>query len=61
MVEHSQRITNVAYYCLHKLHMRPSEFVSIPEREKAFIIAAIEIKAENDKKEKDRIRNRGGK
>lgn len=31
-----------AYYCLHKFHKFPSEFLNLPIREKAFIIAAIE-------------------
>ncbi len=37
-----------AYYCLHKFHKFPSEFLNLPIREKAFVIAAIGeyIKAE---------------
>lgn len=41
---------NIAYYCLHKLHILPSQYIELDKQEKAFIIAAIQIKAENDKK-----------
>ena len=43
---------NYAYYALHKLHILPSVFLEMDEQEKAFVIAAIKIKVENDKKEK---------
>jgi len=36
--------------------MKPSEYDSLPTREKAFIIASIQIKLENDKKEQKRVR-----
>lgn len=37
-----------AYYALHKLHIRPREFIEMDMREKAFVIAAIDerVKAE---------------
>lgn len=47
-------MANYAYYALHKLHVLPSVFLEMDEQEKAFIIAAIDIKIENDKKEKKR-------
>ncbi len=37
---------NVAYYCLHELHLLPSQFLALPRRERAFILAAIEVRAE---------------
>jgi hypothetical protein len=41
----------VAYYCLHELHIIPSVFEKLERRERAFIVAAIEvrIKAEKEK------------
>lgn len=41
-----------AYYALHKLCIRPSEWINMDENEKAFIIAAINEKA----KEEERLR-----
>jgi len=41
---------NVAYYCLHQLKILPSTFMKLEENEKAFIIASIEVKIKNDKK-----------
>lgn len=41
----------MAYYCLHKLHWKPHEFLELSRYEKAFVIAAVEIKLEHDKKE----------
>lgn len=42
--------SNIAYYCLHKFNKFPSEYDNLPINEKAFVIAAIQIKLENDKK-----------
>jgi hypothetical protein len=36
--------------------MIPSAFLALPKREQAFIIASIQIKMENDKKEAERIK-----
>ncbi|MEK3973727.1 hypothetical protein [Psychrobacillus sp. FSL K6-1267] len=38
---------------MHKLHKWPSEFESLPKYEKAFVIAAVQIKMENDKKKEE--------
>ncbi len=53
-------MANYAYYALHKLHILPSVFLELDEQEKAFIIAAIQIKVENDK-EKQRELDRKAK
>lgn len=39
-----------AYYALHKLNIRPREFMEMDIREKAFVIAAIDerIRAEKE-------------
>jgi len=52
----------VAYYCLHKLRKWPSEFDNLPKYEKAFVIAAVQIKIEADKKsEKEAKRGAKGR
>lgn len=50
MIEGGDWEANYAYYALHKLHILPSQFLELDEQEKAFIIAAIKLKLENDKK-----------
>lgn len=54
---------NVAYYCLRRLHKWPHEFLKLSRYEKAFVIASVEIKLQNDKKaakeaQKAKIRRR---
>ena len=44
-------MANYCYYCLHKLKMLPSTFLNLPLQEKAFIIAAIDIKMKSEKKQ----------
>lgn len=39
-----------AYWCLHNMGMKPSEFVELSENEMAFIIAAVDIYLERVKK-----------
>lgn len=47
---------NIAYYCLHKLHKWPHEFLALNRYEKAVVIAAVEMKLEHDKKEAQRLK-----
>lgn len=47
---------NVAYYCLHKLHKWPHEFLGLSRYEKAVVIAAVEMKLEKDKKEAQKLK-----
>lgn len=42
---------NIAYYCLHKLHKWPHEFLELDIQERAYVVASIEKKIESDKKE----------
>ena len=42
---------NIAYYCLHKLHNWPHEFLDLEVQERAYVVAAVQIKLEKDKKE----------
>lgn len=46
---------NIAYYCLHELHLTPSAFYALPRRERAFIIAAIDVRVEAEKKKQKEI------
>ena len=53
---------NYAYYCLHKLKIRPSEFAEMDIYEKAFIMACIDIKIKKEKEaEKEAKRKTGRK
>nr|WP_314460725.1 hypothetical protein [uncultured Clostridium sp.] len=51
---------NIAYYCLHKLHKWPHEFLGLSRYEKAVVIAAIEMKMKNDKIEAARAKRKRG-
>ncbi|PAE20499.1 hypothetical protein CHH80_10830 [Bacillus sp. 7504-2] len=42
---------NVAHYCLHKLKKWPSEYLSLPKEEKAFVIASVQVKIDAEKKQ----------
>lgn len=46
---------NYAYYCLHEFHWVPSRFVNMAENEKAFVIAAIDIRLEKEKADRKRM------
>jgi len=48
--------SNYAYYALHKLKILPSQFVNLERAEKAFVIACIDIKIENDRKQSQRAK-----
>lgn len=52
--------TVYAYHCLLEFHWLPSEFLNLPIREKAVIIAFLEEYAENRKKaEREAKRKKG--
>jgi hypothetical protein len=51
---------NIAYYCLHKLHKWPHEYVELSRYERAVVIAAVQRKIKNDKKEAARARRKKG-
>lgn len=48
-----------AMYCLNKFHWKPSEFVELPRQEKAFVIACIEQRLAEEKKQNDKLKNKG--
>lgn len=41
---------NTAHYCLHKLHKWPHEYLELETEEQAYIMAAVEMELEKDKK-----------
>ncbi|MBR2504678.1 MAG: hypothetical protein IKB61_01900 [Elusimicrobiaceae bacterium] len=51
-------MANYAYYCLHKLKITPRQFDEMDRYEKAFIIAAIDIKLEKDDKEAKKLKSK---
>lgn len=53
-------MANYAYYALHEFHKWPSEFLNLPMRERAFIIASIDERVAKEKKEMAKA-NRGSK
>lgn len=40
----------IAFHCLYKFHLLPHEFMSLPENEQAFIMAAIRVYIAEQKK-----------
>ena len=45
-----------AYYCFHKLRMLPSQYAALDMFEKAFVIAAIDLKVEKEKEMNKKIK-----
>jgi hypothetical protein len=43
-------------YCLHKFRILPSQFLDLDQKDKAFIIAAINLKIEAEKEEAKKIK-----
>jgi len=46
----------VAMYCLFNMHMLPTDFLALDDRQKAFIIAAVSIRVEQEEEAKERAR-----
>lgn len=49
---------NIAYYCLHKLHKWPHEFLTLDRYEKAVVMAAVDLKLKHDKKEAQKAKSK---
>jgi hypothetical protein len=47
-----------AHYALHKLRILPSKFASLDLNEKAFIMASIEIRIEDEKRAMDEAKRK---
>lgn len=46
-----------AHYCLQKLGMLPGKFLTLDRRERAFVMASIDVRIEKEKTEADEIKN----
>lgn len=42
-------MANVAHFCLQKLHILPSEFDKLSVREKAFVIASVQVRVDSER------------
>lgn len=51
----------MAYYCLHKFHWPPSKFLALPNRERAFITAAVMLRIKTEKKQRDSLNTRASR
>ena len=47
-----------AHYALHKLKIMPGDFAELGLEEKAFIIASIRLKVENENKEMQKMKSK---
>ena len=47
---------NIAYYCLHKLHKWPHEFLNLDVQEQAYVVAAVQMKLEKERKEAKKMK-----
>ena len=52
---------NYAYYCFTKHGMLPSQYTVLDDMEKAFIIAAIDLKLEADKERDKKLKKKARK
>nr|DAG72577.1 MAG TPA: hypothetical protein [Caudoviricetes sp.] len=43
------------HYALHRFHWKPSEYLSLSQRERAFVIASINRKNEAERKKEKEI------
>ncbi len=58
MITGRDYLANYAYYALHKLRIRPSEFCEMDTNEQAFIIACIDIRLDAEKKAADEVKKK---
>lgn len=49
----------MAYYALLKLHILPHKLLEMDEQEKAFVVAAVQIKAKADREQEKKLANKG--
>ncbi len=52
---------NYAYYALHKFRWKPSEFLALDPFERAFVIAAIDVKVDKEKREAAALKRKSNK
>jgi len=46
-----------AHYCLQKLGILPGKFLTLNRRERAFVMASIDVRIEKEKKDADEIKS----
>jgi len=49
---------NYAYYALHELKILPGQYMSLSREERAFIMAAIDVRVEKERKEQARAKRK---
>lgn len=54
-------MANFAFYALHKLRIKPSEFLEMDDYEKAFVIASIQIRNEEEEKQNKELEKQSKK
>lgn len=47
---------NFAHFCLQKFGWEPSKFLDLPIKERAFVIASIEVRVESEKKKEAELK-----
>ena len=52
---------NLAHFALQKLKILPSQLDNMSQKEKAFIYASIQVRVETEKKEANKIKDKGGR
>jgi len=52
---------NLAHFALQKLKILPSQLDNMPQKERAFIYASIQVRVETEKKEANKIKAKGGR
>ena len=52
---------NLAHFALQKLHILPSVLAAMEDREKAFIYASIQLRAEEEKRSANKVKMKGGR
>lgn len=50
-----------AHFCLQKFGWEPSKFLNLPVRERAFVIASIEVRCEAEKKKEAELKAKAAK
>lgn len=54
-------MASYAYYCIHNFHWPPSFFMNLDENERAFVIAAIDVKVDKEIEENKRLKRESKK
>lgn len=54
-------MANFAFYALHKLRIKPSEFLEMDDYEKAFVIASIQVRNEEEEKQNKELEKQSKK